>query len=135
MQIQTMEASLSHELLEGEEVLWSGRPDPHRRSLVSPARVFLRLGLVFLPIGLVLVIIGLTLLLSSGFRPASLGLFIPGCVFFVLGLIYLLIGLVGSFPSRNTLYAITNRRVIILRSGRNVRVSSYPKRAIKQVPP
>ena len=85
-------------------------------------------------------IIGLTLLLSSGFRPASLGLFIPGlalfipgCVFFVLGLSYLLIGLVGSFPSRNTLYAITNRRVIILRSGRNARVSSYPKRAITQV--
>jgi hypothetical protein len=140
VQIQTMEASLSNELLEGEEVLWSGRPDPHRRSLVSPARVFLRLGLVFLPIGLVLVIIGLALLLSSGFRPSSLGLFIPGLalfipgvVFFLLGLIYLLIGLIGSFPSRNTLYAITNLRVIILRSGRNARVSSYPKRAITQV--
>ncbi len=140
MPIQTMEASLSNELLEGEKVLWSGRPDPQRRSLVSPVRVFLKLGMIFLPIGLVLVIIGLTLLLSSGFRPGSLGLFIPGLalfipsgVFFLLGLIYLLIGLVGSFPSRNTLYAITNRRVIILRSGRNTRVSSYPKRAITQV--
>src|SRR5207245_2295908 len=77
---------------------------------------------------------------SSGFRPGSLGLFIPGLalfipgvVFFLLGLIYLLIGLVGSFPSRNTLYAITNRRVIMLRSGRNTRVSSYPRHAITQV--
>jgi hypothetical protein len=79
-------------------------------------------------------------LLSSGFRPGSLGLFIPGLalsitgsVFFLLGLIYLLTGLVGSFPPRNTLYAITNRRVIILSSGRNARVSSYPRHAIKQV--
>ena len=137
MQIQTMEASISNELLEGEELLWSGRPDPQRRSAVSPARVFLILGLVFLPISVVIVIIGLALLLSSVFPPGSqagsLGLFIPGGVFFLLGLIYLIIGLVGSFPSRNALYAITNRRVIILRSGRYLSVSSYSKRAITQV--
>ena len=137
MQIQTMEASLSNELLEGEEVLWSGRPDPQRRRIVSPARVFLILGLVFLPIGLLAVIIGLTLLLSSvfppGFQASSLALFIPGGVFFVLGLVYLLIGLVGFSPFRNTLYAITNRRVIILRPGRYLGVSSYGKRAVTQV--
>jgi hypothetical protein len=137
VQIQTMEASLSNELLEGEELLWSGRPDPRARRIVSPARVFLILGLVFLPIGLLAVLIGLILLLSSvfppGFQAGSLGLFIPGGVFFVLGLIYLLIGLVGFFPSRSTLYAITNRRVIILRLGRYLGVSSYGKRAITQV--
>src|SRR5262249_1181965 len=128
MQQQTLAASLSNELQEGEEVFWSGHPDPHRRSLVSPARAFLRLGLVFLPIGLVLGIIGLSLLLRSGFRPGSIVLFAPGLalsitgsVFFLLGLIYFLIGLVGSYPSRNTLYAITNLRVVILRSGRNAR--------------
>jgi len=137
VQIQTMEASLSNELLEGEELLWSGRPDPQRRRIASPARVFLILGLVFLPIGLLAVIIGLTLLLSSvfppGFQAGSLGLFIPGGVFFVLGLVYLIIGLVGFFPSRNTLYGITNRRVIIVRLGRYLGVSSYGKRAITQV--
>jgi hypothetical protein len=58
---------------------------------------------------------------------------IIGSVFFLLGLIYFLIGLVGSFPSRNTLYAITNLRVVILRSGRNARISSFPKRAITGV--
>ncbi len=137
MQIQTMEASLSNELLEGEELLWTGRPDPQRRHIVSPARVFLILGLVFLPIGLLAVLIGLALLLSSvfppGFQAGSLGLFIPGGVLFVLGLVYLLIGLVGFYPSRNMLYAVTNRRVIILRPGRYLRVSSYGKRAITQV--
>src|SRR5947209_7923941 len=133
VQVQTMEASLSNELLEGEELLWSGRPDPQRRRIVSPARVFLILGLVFLPIGLVAVIVGLALLLNSVFPPgsqaSSLGLFIPGGVFFVLGLVYLIIGLVGFFPARNALYAITNRRVIILRPGRYLRVSSYGKHA------
>src|SRR5690348_18375010 len=117
-----MEASLSNELLEGEELLWSGRPDPQKRGIVSPARVFLILGMVFLPVGLLIVIIGLALLLSSVFPPGaqagSLGLFIPGGVFFVLGLVYLLIGLIGFFPSRSALYAITNRRIIILRTGR-----------------
>lgn len=137
MQIPSMEASLSNELLEGEELLWSGRPDPQRRRIVSPARVFLILGMVFLPVGLLIVIIGLALLLSSvfpsGAQAGSLGLFIPGGVFFVLGLVYLLIGLIGFFPSRNALYAITNRRAIILRPGRYLSVSSYGKRAITQV--
>jgi hypothetical protein len=137
VQIQATEASISNELLEDEELLWSGRPDPQRRRIVSPARVFLILGLVFLPIGLLAVIIGLILLLSSVIPPGSqaslLGLFIPGGTFFVLGLIYLIIGLVGFSPSRNTLYAITNRRVIILRPGRYTRASSYGKRAITQV--
>lgn len=137
MQIQTMEASIDNELLEGEELLWSGRPDPQRRSIVSPTRVFRILGLVFMPIGLVAVIIGLALLLSSVFPPDSraglLGLFIPGGVFFLLGLVYLIIGLVGFFPTRNALYAITNRRVIILRPGRYLNVSSYSKHAITQV--
>src|SRR5579863_3203316 len=137
MQIQTMEASLSNELLEGEEMLWSGRPDPQKKRLVSPGRVFLILGLVFLPVGLLAVIIGLILLLSSvfppGYQESSLGLFIPGGVFSVLGLVYLLIGLIGFSPSRNELYGITNRRVIILRPGRYLRVSSYGKRAITQV--
>src|SRR5215469_15178386 len=137
VQVQTMEASISNELLEGEDLLWSGRPDPRGRRIVSPARVFLILGLVFMPIGLVAVIIGLTLLLSSVIPPGSqaglLGLFIPGGVFFVLGMVYLIIGLVGFSPSRNALYAITDRRVIILRPGRYMRASSYGKRAITQV--
>lgn len=137
MQLQTTEASLSNELLEGEILLWSGHPDARKRGIVSPARVFRTLGLVFMPIGLLILLIGLILLLSplssSGFQAGLLALFIPGGVFFVLGLVYLIIGLVGFSPSGNTLYAITNQRTIILRSGRYRRVSSYGKRAISQV--
>lgn len=137
VQFQSMEASLSNELLEGEELLWSGRPDPKSRRIVSPARVFLILGLVFLPIGVLAVITGMALLLSSVIPTEAqvglLGLFIPGGVFFVLGLIYLIIGLAGRFPVRSALYAITNHRVIIMRFGRYLDVSSYYRQAITRV--
>jgi len=92
VQIHTMEASISNELLEGEQLLWSGRPDSQVKSFVSPAGVF-----------------------------------------FIMGLVFLLVGLVGNFPARNTLYAITDHRVIILRTGRVHRVSSYRKRAITRL--
>jgi hypothetical protein len=137
MQTQTLEASLDNELQEGEEVLWSGRPDPQRRRIVYPTKVFVVLGLIFMPVGLFIVLVGLVLLLLSVFPPearlASLGVFIPGGVFVLLGIIYFLIGLVGSSTPRNTLYAITNRRVIILRPGHYLRVTSYGRGAITQV--
>jgi hypothetical protein len=137
MQQQTMEAVLSNELLEGETLLWSGRPDARKRSIASPARVFRTLGLVFMPVGLLILLIGLILLFSplsaSGFQPGMLALFVPGGVFFILGVVYLIIGLVGFSPSGNTLYAITNQRALIVRSGHYLNVSSYNKRNIGQV--
>ncbi len=136
MQIQTMETSISSELLEGEELLWSGRPDPQGKSLVSPARVFLIIGWIYLPLGLVLLILGFILLFTLATSSASgafLGAMIPGGIFFLLGLIFLIVGLVAHFPAKNAFYAITNRRVIILRTGRYLRVTSYGKRAITQV--
>ncbi len=135
MQYQTMETPLANELLEGEELLWSGRPNPQGRSIVSPARIFFILGLVYLPVGLFLVLLGLILLFtvpgaaSGGF----LGALIPGGIFFILGLVFLIVGLTVRFPTRNVFYAITDRRVIILRTGRYLRVASYGKRAITQV--
>jgi hypothetical protein len=137
MQQQTMEAALSNELLEGETLLWFGRPDARKRSIASPARVFRTLGLVFMPTGLLILLIGLILVFSpffaSGFQPGMLGLFIPGGVFFILGIVYFIIGLVGFSSSGNTLYAITNQRAIIVRPGRYVTISSYDKRNIGQV--
>jgi len=136
MQIQTMETSISGELMEDEELLWSGRPDPQGRSVVSPARVFLIIGWIYLPLGLVLLIVGFILLFvlaTSSASGAFLGAMIPGGVFFLIGLIFLIIGLVAHFPARNVFYAITSRRVIILRTGRYLRAVSYGKRAITQV--
>lgn len=136
MQFQTMESPLANELLEGEELLWSGRPDPQGKSIVSPARVFLILGLVYLPLGLLLVILGLILLFAVPAASTSggfLGALIPGGIFIILGLVFFIVGQTVRFPTRNAFYAITDRRVIIMRTGRYLRVVSYGKRAITQV--
>jgi hypothetical protein len=141
MQIQTTETSLDSklledELLEGEELLWAGSPDPRSKNIVSPARVFFILGSVFLPVGLVLLIVGaivLAALYPSPDATGSLGLFIPGGVFLLQGLGFLIAWMVNRLPSRKILYGITNRRVIIMRTGSYLRVVSYNKRAITQV--
>jgi hypothetical protein len=136
MQVQTLETSISNELVEGEQLLWSGRPEPGGKSITSPARVFLIIGLIYFPLGLLLVALGLILLFAVPGAANSggyLGALIPGGVFFIIGLVFLIIGLVARFPTKNTSYAITDRRVIILRSGRYLRAISYHKRAITQV--
>ena len=136
MQVQTMESSLGNELLEGEELLWSGRPIEGGKSIASPARVFWIIGLVYGGIGLLLLLLSLifSLTISSLFSSGGfLGFLIPGGVFFLLGVIFLIVGSAARFVPRSTFYAITNRRVIIVRSGRYLRVISYDARAIMQV--
>jgi len=139
MQKPIMETSLGSELLEDEEVLWSGQPNSRHKSSQNPGKVFLILGLAFLLLGLTIIGIGLTLLYAGILSPdpagPALGLFIPGGVFTLLGLIYTLVGLLlPLLLNTQTLYAITTRRVIILRMARNRRyVSSYNKQAITQI--
>jgi hypothetical protein len=136
MQMQTMETSLGNELLEGEELIWSGRPAERGKSIASPARTLLIVGLVYTGIGLLILLVGLILLLALFLQTdpsVSLSLFIPGGVFFVVGAILFLVSQFARFVPKSTFYAITNRRVIILRGGRYLRVASYNIRAINQV--
>lgn len=137
MQVQTMEVSLSNELLEGEELVWSGRPVEHGRSIASsPARVFSIIGLVYGGIGLLFLLLGLilTLEISDIFSSGGyIGFIVPGGIFFLLGITFLFVGRFAHFSNRSAFYAITNRRVIILRSGRYLRVLSYDVRGITQV--
>ncbi len=137
MQVQTMEVSLSNELLEGEELVWSGRPAKRGRSIASsPARVFSIIGLIYGAIGLFFLLLGLILRLMIGDVFASggyIGFVVPGGIFFLLGIIFFLVGRFAHFSNRSAFYAITNRRVIILRGGRYLRVLSYDVRAITQV--
>ncbi|HVU65479.1 MAG TPA: hypothetical protein VHD63_00050, partial [Ktedonobacteraceae bacterium] len=71
IQMQTMEASVSNELLEGEELIWSGRPLPKGKSIASPARLFSVVGLVYggLGLGLMLVLF-LSVSLNEGIDAA-----------------------------------------------------------------
>lgn len=135
MQMQMMETSISNELLEGEELIWSGRPIERGKSVHSPARVFLILGLVYGAIGLVLVC--LCLIISLAVAPTDPGGFIGasivGGIFFSIGALFFIIGKTARFIPKSAFYAITNRRVIVLQGGSYLRVTSYNRRDISQI--
>lgn len=132
---QEMELSLARELTDGEELLWSGRPDPKSKSIASPGNVFLILGLVFTLVGIALLLGGFIILetVEGRGREASIGLFITGGIFLIMGIAFAISGLVLRRTPRNTLYAVTNRRAIILRTGHYLTVDSYGKSEIGQV--
>ena len=132
---QEMELSLTRELTDGEELLWSGRPEPGSKSIASPGRVFLILGIVFIVVGIAILLGGFIILwtLEGRERDASVGLFITGGVFLIMGITFAISGLALRSTPRNTLYAVTNKRAIILRTGRYLTVDSYGKSEIGQV--
>lgn len=136
MQTYTTETSITRELLEGEELLWSGRSRSGGRSVKSPARGLFIAGLAYCVLGFIVIIVGLVLNIAfsspDGFNP-FFPLFIFGGIFAFIGLIVLCIGYFGRFTPKNTFYAITDRHVIILRGGRHLHAISYGKRAISQV--
>jgi hypothetical protein len=69
---------------------------------------------------------------QKGFNP-YLGPLVLGGLFFVLGISLMCAGfMVYSVPDR-ILYAITDRRIIILCGGRERQVASYSKRAIAHI--
>ncbi len=130
---QQMETSLNAELTEGEELLWSGSPDPHTKSIVSPARVFLILALVFGIVGIVLLVIGVIIQITTTdpqVRQGMLGLEIPGGTFILLAIMFTIFTIVYSKVPRNMLYAITNRRAIIIRTGTYTTIDSFAKNDI-----
>jgi hypothetical protein len=134
--MQMMETSISNELMAGEELLWSGRPEPQGKSQVAPGRVFLILGWIYFPLGLTLLIVSFILLFvlaSTSASDAFIGMLVPGSIFFILGIMFLIVGRFARFSTKNTFYAITTRRAIVMRTGRYLRVISYGKRAITQV--
>jgi hypothetical protein len=131
--MQTMEASISNELLESEELLWSGRPVTGGKSITSPARLFSILGLIYGGLGLLFMLVMLLIGLFVGGLNDAWPMLIPGSIFFILGLMFFIIGQVYRSSPRTTFYAITNRRIIILQGGRYLKAISYDIKAIHQV--
>lgn len=133
--MQKMEISLSNELLEGEELIWSGRPLESGKGIVSSTRGLRLLALIYAMIGLVLMFVALIIEILAGDLQAGKESFvyIPGFLIFIIGAAMFLVERVGQFTPKSTHYAITNQRVIILRSGRSLHVISLERQAIKQV--
>lgn len=125
----SVEASIWNELLPGEEVLWSGSPDPKSKGTISSTPLTI-LGWVYTGLGVLVMLAGFIFSIEDPF----VLLIAFGAFFSILGLICLGIGYFSPrITSRKVFYAITNRRVIILNGGRYLRVTSYNKRAITQV--
>jgi hypothetical protein len=134
--MQTMETSLSNELLEGEELIWSGRPIEGRKGMTSPAHRLQIVARIYVVLGLVLMLVALIIEILIGDLSAGREsfLFLPGFFIIILGIGLVLMSKIGNnFAPKTTLYAITTQRIIILHSGRELRVMSFDKRAIKQV--
>lgn len=102
--LSAMESSISNELMEGEQLLWSGSPQSGNKSIVSPGRVFSIIGKVYLGLGLVWLLISFTLNMTL-FHPLDFGLLlmliIIGGTFSILGLVFIGVGSFARFPTTN----------------------------------
>ncbi len=128
---QEIGSLLGQELGEGEEIQWSNRPE--RGGSAGPANVFMILVLIFGCIGfamLIVAIILLTVVHTKGSTIASIPLFIVSGTFLFLTLLFGIFSLVYRQVPRNTLYAITNQRIMILRTGPVLTVDSYSRNDI-----
>lgn len=132
MQMQTMETLLSNELLEEEELIWSGQPAKNMASTL-PSRI---LALVPITLGLVLMLVAVIIEILIGDFPAGRMSFLilPGFMIFALGgLPLFVLAQLAHLTLNSTLYAITNQRVLILYGSRCIRVQSFDRQIIKQV--
>src|SRR5260370_24918204 len=135
MQVQIIEASISSEVVEGEQLIWSGRSEPRGKSAVSPRKFYIASGICGV-VGLILVILGTMISNQENSDPLFIVFLVVGFLLFYVALIVLFVGFVTlgkRFAGKNATYAITNRRVIIMSTGRLLRVDSYNKESIQQV--
>jgi hypothetical protein len=128
----TLQNDLDRELDDGEQILWSARPDPAR-----VARQYILMFVFGIPFTLfALFWMGMTSMIT-GLMP---GEFTPFKLFPLFGLPFVLVGLgLLSSPfwayrkAKSGAYAITNRRIIIIEGGSSRSVKSYVKRDVQQI--
>lgn len=138
MQQQAMEFPLERELAEGEELLWSGRPDPSRRALsAGPNVAFMVLACVFGVIGVLLPVAAqIPSFIGIGSEAAAIisqVFYIIGGTFLFMAILFGIFAIAFRQPLRQMIYAITNQRVIILRRGATLTVDSYARNDIGRI--
>jgi len=135
---QDMDTLIANELEEGERVLWSGRPNPHRRSSTSasPTAAFYVMTAVFGLLGLTFLLIAIVVPASSvhtsnGSHISDLFfLSVIGIPFLLLALIFGVLAVAYRPNLRGTAYAITERRIVSITAGKWLTVYSYGKEDI-----
>jgi hypothetical protein len=116
-------------LLDGEEIVWTGRPDPSvnfdRRDLtLVPFSIAWAGFAIFATAGFIQ---GYIETVKSGGQEGSFQLLVVGAMFSLLGL-YLLVGRFFNkrWNKRRLYYALTDARVLILKTGTTPTVSAIP---------
>jgi hypothetical protein len=129
---QSMDSALESELEEGEELLWFGQPTADSNNRPTPARVFIILVSIFGSFGLIFLVLGILFLAVFGIEAAGLPLTIIGGTFLFIALLYTFISIILSNlnSAKNTIYAVTDRRIIIMEKNKNTIVDSYGKKDI-----
>jgi hypothetical protein len=128
----TLQTDLQREMDDGEQILWSARPDPMR-----VARQYIVLFVFGIPFTLfALFWMGMTTMIT-GFMP---GEFTPFKLFPLFGVPFVLVGLgLLSAPfrayhkARSGAYAITNRRIIMIEGGTSRTVKSFVQKDVQQI--
>lgn len=136
-QQQHMEGLLEGQLDEDEQLLWSGRPIPKKQSnAVRSRNPLLIVGLVYSLVGIVMLILGFIFALAlhgeSGTIPATIVSSIGG-FFLLLSFIFFITSSFTGISPKNQSYVITDQRVMVIQSGRTMRVTSYSLDNIKQL--
>jgi hypothetical protein len=125
---QTMEISLRGELIEGEDLIWSDNPNPHNKSINSPVRGLLITTIIIAIISIVLIGIGIILQKFVADQTAGPALYGFGGMCAFLAFLFAIAVFTErgkTHTTHNTLYAITNRRVIIVHIGNNGNTTTY----------
>lgn len=135
-QQQEMIIQVRQSLVEGEELIWSGAANQKRQATIAPNLPFLIMTIVFGFIGILFLLVAIILINSRNDINAiknAISLFIIGGFFFFVALIFGLVSAIYRFAPRNTVYAITSHRALIIRTGRFTYVDSFGRNDIGQI--
>jgi len=126
---QDRDSLLERQLDEGEELLWFDRPTTNRRNNSPQRRALIILSIIYGTIGAIFLFAAFKLFIGGdqSDQTGTLICFIVGSIFLLIPMISSIVLIVSRrrISPEDTLYAITNQRIIIIYKGRTITTVSY----------
>ena len=121
---------LQRELRENESILWYGKPIP--KMFTGGGIVASIFGVIFICFSLFWVSTAWKMTSDEFFPPSLMDRIFPffGFIFTIVGILLFLSPVWIKLDAKKTIYAITDKRCIIIKSGRVIKVKSYDKENI-----
>ena len=122
---------LRDELKPGERLLWCGQPNPWRMAfkLIIPFIV----GLAFFSVATFMIVNAILKNEVNEFSWGSLGAVLFFCVFAVVGFSTAFSPVWAWYAARKTIYAITSKRALVIKSARGVSVFNHAPECLGSV--